>query len=105
MSRTQVRDTLQGVLASGRSNGISTPSPAVRSCFTAGTLIPYVPSSLQAGSGACGHPTALFARSGVCTRASYRGGNRVLGAGSSERGRESGQGSERGWGRTRGREQ
>ena len=36
---------------------------------------------------ACEHPTAPFARSGVYTSASYRGGNRVWGTGRSERGR------------------
>ena len=35
----------------------------------------------------CGHPTAPFAKLGVGTRASYRGGNQVQGAGRSERGR------------------
>ena len=33
-------------------------------------------------------PTAPFTRSGVCTSASYRGGNRVRGTGRGERGRE-----------------
>ena len=32
---------------------------------------------LQTGGGACEHPTASFARPGVCTRASYREDNRV----------------------------
>ena len=43
-------------------------------CFTAGTLIPHASPSLQTGGGACEHPTAPFARPGVCTSASYRGG-------------------------------
>ena len=42
-------------------------------CFTAGTLIPHASPSLQTGGGACEHPTAPFARPGVCTSASYRG--------------------------------
>ena len=41
--------------------------------------------SLQTGGGACEHPTAPFARPGVCTSASYGGGNRVRGTGRSER--------------------
>ena len=43
-------------------------------CFTAGTLIPHASPSLQTGGGACEHPTAPFARPGVGTSASYRGG-------------------------------
>ena len=54
---------------------------------TAGTLIPHASPSLQTGGGACEHPTAPFARPGVGTSASYRGGNRIRGAGRSERGR------------------
>ena len=48
------------------------------------------------GGGTCEHPTASFARS-VCTSASYRGGNRVRGAGRSERDR----GQDWSWGRER----
>ena len=48
-------------------------------CFTAGTFIPHASPSLQTGGGACEHLTAPFARPGVCTSASYRGGNRVGG--------------------------
>ena len=44
-------------------------------CFTAGIFIPHASSSLQTEGGACEHPTAPFARPGVCTSASYRGGN------------------------------
>ena len=56
-------------------------------CFTAGTLLPHASPSLQTGGGACEHPTAPFARPGVGTSTSYRGGNRIRGAGRSERGR------------------
>ena len=43
-------------------------------CFTAGILIPHASPSLQTGGGACEHPTAPFARPGVCTTsASYPG--------------------------------
>ena len=68
-------------------------------------------SYLQTGDGACGHPTALFARPGVCTHAhctegitgseGREGGNGV------EAGSESGVGKETGMGlgRERGREQ
>ena len=48
-------------------------------CFTAGTFIPHASLSLQTGVGACEHPTAPFARPGVCTRASYRAGNESKG--------------------------
>ena len=51
--------------------------------------------SLQTGGDACEHPTAPFARPGVCISASYRGGNRVRGTGRSERGR--GRDWSRGW--------
>ena len=77
----------------------STSSAAILFCFTAGTLIPHASPSLQTGGGACEHPTAPFARPGVCTSASYRGGNRVRGAGRSERGR--GRDRSRGWERRR----
>ena len=40
-------------------------------CFKVGTFIPHVSPSLQTGGGACEHPTAPFARPGVCTSASY----------------------------------
>ena len=53
----------------------------------------------QTGGGASEHPTAPFARPGVCTSASYRGGNRIRGAGGSERGR--GRDWSRGWERRR----
>ena len=56
-------------------------------CFTAGTLIPHASPSLQTGGGACEHPTAPFTMPGVGISASYRGGNRIRGAGRSERGR------------------
>ena len=68
-------------------------------CFTAGTLIPHASPSLQTGGGACEHPTAPFARPGVGTSASHRGGNRIRGAGRSERGR--GRAWSRGWERRR----
>ena len=68
-------------------DGSSTSSAVIRFCFTAGTFIPYVSPSLQTGGSTCEHPTAPFARSGVCTSAYYRGGNRVRGTGRSERGR------------------
>ena len=45
--------------------------------------------------GACGHPTAPFARSDVCTRALHREGNLVRETGRSERGR--GRDKSRGW--------
>ena len=51
------------------------------------------------GGSAYGYPTAPFAKPGACTRASYRGGDRVRGAGRSKRGR----GRERRWERGRGR--
>ena len=50
----------------------STYSAAILFCFTADTLIPHVSPSRQTGGGACEHPTAPFARPGVCTNASYR---------------------------------
>ena len=68
-------------------------------CFTAGILIPHASPSLQTGGGACEHPTAPFARTGVCTSASYRGCNRIRGAGRSGRGR--GRDWSRGWERRR----
>ena len=68
-------------------------------CFTAGTLIPHASPSLQTGGGACEHSTAPFARPGVGTSASYRGGNRIRGAGRSKRGR--GRDWSRGWERRR----
>ena len=37
-------------------------------CFIAGTFIPHASLSLQTGDGACGYPTASFARPGVCRR-------------------------------------
>ena len=43
-------------------------------CFTAGPFVPHASPSLQIEDGAYEHPTAPFARSGVCTSASYRGG-------------------------------
>ena len=51
----------------------SPSSAAILFCFTTGTLIPHASSSLQTGGGACEHPTAPFARPGVCASASYRG--------------------------------
>ena len=62
-----------------------TSSVAIIFCCTAGPFIPHVSLSLQTGSGACGHRTAPFARPGVCTRAVYRGDNRVRGTERSER--------------------
>ena len=56
-------------------------------CFTAGTFLPHASPSLQTGGGTCDHPTAPFARPGVCTSASYRGGNRVQETGRSKQGR------------------
>ena len=44
-------------------------------CPTAGTFIPHASPFLQTGGGACEHPTAPFARPGVCIHASYRGVN------------------------------
>ena len=66
-------------------------------CFTGSTFIPHASPSLQTEEGACEHPTAPFARPGVCTiSASYWEGNRVRGTGRSEWGR--------GWDWSRGRE-
>ena len=65
--------------------------------FTASNFIPYESPSLLTGGDACEHPTAPFAKSGVCTRASCRGGNRVQRTGRSEgsgKGSESGVGTE-----------
>ena len=45
------------------------------------------PPSPQTGGGTCEHPNAPFARSGVCTSASYRGSNGVRETERSERGR------------------
>ena len=89
---------VQHRLETGRDRS-STSSAAILFCFTAGTLIPHASSSLQTGGGACEHPTAPFARRGVATSASYRGGNRIRGAGRSERGR--GRDWSRGWERRR----
>ena len=47
--------------------------------FYSRLFIPQASPSLQTGDGTCEYPTAPFARSGVCTSASYRGGNRVRG--------------------------
>ena len=54
----------------------------------------------------CKQGAAPFTRSGVCTRPSYRGGNRVQGTGRGEpdRGRDRSQGRDRRWERGRGRE-
>ena len=60
---------------------------------------PHASPSLQTGCGACEHPTAPFARPGVGTSAPYRGGNRIRGAGRSERGQ--GRDWSRGWERRR----
>ena len=68
-------------------------SAAILFCVTVGTLIPHASPSLHTRGGACEHPTAVCAMPGVCTSASYRGGNPVRGTGRSERGRE------RGWSR------
>ena len=86
---------LQRVPTSGGRDRSSTSSAAILFCFTAGTLIPHASPSLQTGGGACEHPTAPFTRFGVCTSASYRGGNRVRGTGRSERDR--GRNWSRGW--------
>ena len=51
----------------------STSLAAILFCFTADTFIPHASPSLQTGGGTCEHPTAPFARPGVCTSASYRG--------------------------------
>ena len=69
--RAQVGDTLHRVPVSGGGNESSTSSATIIFCFTVGTFIPQASSSLQTGSGACGHPTALFARPGVCAPALY----------------------------------
>ena len=81
------------VSTSGGRDRSSTSSATILFCFTAGTLIPQASPSLQTGGGACEHPTAPFARPGVCTSASYRGGNQVRGTGRSERGRGVGGGN------------
>ena len=88
-------DTLQRVPASRRGNISSTPSAAIPFYLTVDTFIPHASSSLQTGSGACGHPKASSARHGSCTCALYRGGNRVRGTGRSEWGR--GRERERRW--------
>ena len=87
----------QRVPTSGGKDGSSTSLAAIIFCFTAGTSIPHPSPSLQAGGGACEHPTSPFSRPDVCSSASYRGGDRVRGTGRSERGRG------RDW--SRGREQ
>ena len=92
-SRTQVGDTLQQVSTSGGREESSTSSAALLFCFTAGTFVPHALPSLQTGGVACEHPTARFARLGVCTHASFREDNRIRGMGRSERG----------WGRDRSR--
>ena len=83
----QVGDILQRAPTSGGRDRSSTSSAVILFCFTAYTLIPHASPSLQTGGGACEHPTAPFARPVVGTSASYRGGNRIRGAGRSERGR------------------
>ena len=90
---------MQWVPTSGGRDRSSTSSAAILFCFTAGTLIPHASPSLETGGGACEHPTAPFARPGVVTSAPYRGGNRIRGAGRSERGR--GRDRSRGWERRR----
>ena len=70
--------TPQRVPTSGgrdRSTINSTSSAAILFCFTASTFIPQTSPSLQTGGGVCEHPTAPFARPGVCTSASYWGVN------------------------------
>ena len=69
--RTQVGDTLQRVPTFGGSDGSSTPSATILLYFTAGTFIPHASQSLQTEDGTCEHPTVPFARSGVCTSASF----------------------------------
>ena len=69
---------------------------AVLFCFTADTSIPHASPSLRTGGGACKHPTAPLLRSGVRTRPSYRGGNRVRATGKERTG--SGAGLESGAG-------
>ena len=59
--RAQVGDTLRRFQAYGEGDGSSTSSAAILYCFTVGTLMMHASSSLQTGSGAYGHPTALFA--------------------------------------------
>ena len=95
---------LQRVPASGGGDGGSMSSAAILVCFTASTFILHASPSLQTGGGACEHPTAPFARLGVCTRASYRGGNMVQGTGRRERSRGRERRREQGQGRERGRE-
>ena len=56
-------------------------SAAILFCFSAGTFIPHASPSLQTRDGACEHPTAPFARPGVCTSVSYQG---VTGSGGRE---------------------
>ena len=82
--RAQVGDTLQRGTSSGGRGGSSTSSVTIFFCFTAGPFVLYVSPSLQTEGGACEHPMARSARPGVCTRASYRRGNRVRGTGRSE---------------------
>ena len=57
----QVGATLRRVQASGGGDGSSTSSAAILYCLTVGTYILHASSSLHTGSGAYGHPTALFA--------------------------------------------
>ena len=64
--RAQVGDTLQRVPTSGGRDGSGTSSAVILFCFTAGTFIPHASPSLQTWGGACEHPTAPFARPGVC---------------------------------------
>ena len=85
--RVQHRSETHSNESQGGRDGSSTSSAAILFFFTAGIFIPHASPSLQTGGGTCEHPTAPFARSGVCTSASYRRGNRVQGTGSSERGR------------------
>ena len=88
--RVEHRDTPQQIPASAGADENSTSLAAVFFCFTAGPLVPHASSSLQTGSGACANPTVLFVRPGACTRAMYRGGNRVREKEGSGRGRERG---------------
>ena len=69
--------SLQRVPTSGGRDESNTSSAAILFCFTAGTFIPHASPSLQTGGGACEHPAAPFVRHGVCTRVSYRVGNRT----------------------------
>ena len=97
MGGAEAGDTFQRLPESREGGGSSMSSAVIIFYFTAGTCIPHASSSLHTGGGACGHLTALFARTGLCACVLYQGGSQIQGAGRGERcrTRDQSQGRER----------